>query len=339
MNLKTIAKLAGVSTATVSYVINGNWAKVSQETIERVQKIIEENDYKPNATARSLASKKSKIIGVVVPHIDAWDNFFNNPHTAYILALLEKYIRSQGYYMMIRCVTRCRDVIPLFSSWNVDGFIFFGTLRSEVEDIREKLDVPAVFMDTYAEDMGISNIGIDDYEAGYLAARYLLNKGHRDIAFVGPSAEFVGAIQQRYAGFRRALEEQNIRMPPEYRITADTLHEQGERVGRQIAETTLPVTAVFCTSDILAFGVVKGLRSRGKRVPEDMSVMGFDNLPVNQMMSPSLTTVSQRAEEKAQKLGEALFQLIRKETTVVKETIRVEIVEGQSVRDLNLKME
>lgn len=335
MNLKTIAQKAGVSTATVSNVINGNHHKVSLETLQKVQKIIEENDYKPNATARSLASKKSKIIGVVIPHISADENFFVNPYNAHMLAVLEEYVRNQGYYLMVRCVGRCTDIIPLFASWNVDGVILFGAFREDIGELRSRLDVPTVYIDTYAEDMGIVNVGIDDYKGGYLAAGYLLGRGHREIAFVGPRTDFHGVIQQRYFGFRDACREHGVEVTEENHFSANTLYRSGIYAGQQIAMSHRRFTAVIAMSDIVAFGVMEGLRMCGRNIPDDVSVVGFDNLPESQYSNPKLTTVSQNVAKKARTVGQTLFGLIRGEEPEKQwQTLDVELIERQSVRHL-----
>lgn len=340
MNLKTIAKEAGVSTATVSNVINGNYHKVSEETIAKVQKIIEDNDYKPNATARSLASKESKIIGVVIPNIGMDESFSVSPYNTQILALLENYIRNQGYYLMMRCAQECKEIISLFSSWNVDGLILFGPFKHEVEDIKTHLDVPTVYIDTYAEEIEIANIGIDDYKGGYLAARYLLAKGHREIAFVGPKFDSPGVIRQRYQGFYDACAEHGIAVTPDHVFESDTIYRKGIVVGQTIAISNIKFTAVAVMSDTVAMGVMEGLKLCGLNVPNDVSVIGFDNLPECNYSSPKLTTVSQNLERKALLVGEYLFKMIReKKEIVVDEKVDVEVVERQSVKDLNSVMD
>lgn len=335
MNLKTIAKEAGVSTATVSNVINGNHHKVSQATIEKVQRIIQELDYQPNATARSLASKKSRIIGVVVSNIDSWDNFSSNPHYAHLMALLENYIRNQGYYMMLRCVNQCRESIPLFSSWNVDGMIFFGTVPSDIEEIKRSVKVPAVFIDAYAQDQQINNVGVDDYKGGYLSAKYLLEKGHRNIAFVGSGVEYYGVMGQRFQGFLQACRERGMDLPQSHVYDCQTTYEQGVEVGKRIAASRADVTAVASMSDIVAIGLMEGLRLGGKRVPEDVSVIGFDNLLECQYTYPRLTTISQNTEQKARRVGDHLMQMIREEQLFITTELNdVELVERDSVRDI-----
>lgn len=334
MKIRDIAEKAGVSTATVSNVINGNYNKVSPETIQRVQKIIEDNNYQPSATARSLALKESKIIGVVMPNLGIDEVFSLSPYLTQLLALLENYVRRQGYYLMVRCVGECKEIIPIFSTWNVDGIILLGAYKDEVEGLEEKLKkVPTVYIDTYAEN--IANVGIDDYKGGYLAARYLMGKGHRNIAFVGPNVESPGVINHRFQGFCDACAEREITVTNDHIFEAWTIFEHGVVAGKKIAFSDQKFTAVVTMSDILAFGVMEGLRLSGLNVPEDISVIGFDNLPECKYSSPQLTTISQNLEEKANLACGHLFDMIKsKEKIVVNEIVDVEICERQSVREL-----
>ncbi len=337
MNLKDIAKLAGVSAVTVSNVINGNHKKVSQQTIERVQKIIKENNYYPSATARSLAMKESKIIGVVLPFVSIDETFSQSPYYAQILALLENYIRKQGYYMMIRCTGYCNEVIPLFKTWNVDGMLFLGAGRPEVKNICNELHVPCVFVDSYADDCEYTNIGIDDYKGGYLATRYLIGKGHKKIAYAGPSIDSEGVIKERYKGFLRAHEEINLEISDKQIFETNTNYNCGVEVGKKIAFSEEKFTAVAAMSDVLAFGIMEGLRLSGYNIPEDVSVIGFDGLPECMYSYPHLTSVSQNLEKKAFLAGKYLFDMIKnKEKLSIKEVVDVEIHEGQSVK--NIKM-
>ncbi|MBP5198677.1 MAG: LacI family DNA-binding transcriptional regulator [Lachnospiraceae bacterium] len=336
MKIKDIAKAAGVSTATVSNVINGNHNKVSEETIKRVMQIVEENNYNPSATARSLARKESRIIGVVMPNLSPVEPFSISPYYTQILAMLEKYVRNKGYYLMVRSVGKCEEIVPVFSTWNVDGMIILGAFRDEVPELETKLKkVPTVYIDTYASDLNIANIGIDDYKGGYLAARYLMGKGHREIAFVGPNVDSPGVIKQRFKGFSDALAEKNIQITSDNIFESLTMFEQGVEAGRKIAFSKKKFTAVVSMSDILAFGVMEGLKLSGLKVPDDISVIGFDNLPECRYSNPQLTTVSQNLEKKASDAGDALFRMIEsKEMISVNEIVDVEIVERQSVREV-----
>lgn len=332
MNLKDIAREAGVSAVTVSNVINGNHHKVSQETIERVMKIIEEHDYRPNAMARSLASKKSRIIAVVIPNLSDDDDFASSPYYAHMLSHLEKYIRSRGYYMMTRCVGACGEVVSLFSTWNVDGIVFLGPYDKEEDAILAKLKVPMVFVDSYNTRKDIANVGIDDHKGGYLMGRYLIGLGHREIAFVTPKMEESGVIRSRYEGFVEACKEQNVPFTNENVFIASTFYDEGVRVGKQIPFDKKKFTAVAAMSDLLAFGVMKGLHLTGVRIPEDISVIGFDGLPECDYAYPQLTSISQNIVEKANRAGELLFQMVEDSKDVAANIILdVELKDGDSV--------
>lgn len=336
MNLKTIAKLAGVSTVTVSNVINGKYNRASKETIERIQKIIDENNYQPSATARSLITKKSRIIGVVIPWIRESESFAKSPYNSQILGYLSSYIRSRDYYMMLNCVTLTSEILPNIATWNVDGIFVLSTFAADALQLSEKLSIPAVFLDTYPSDSSLATVGIEDYQGGYLAAQYLLDKGHRSIAFVGTSVKIPGVIQERYRGFCDAFQERGLEPVPEHFFEVhDTSHRVGEEAGKEIAASQHTFTAVVTTADVVAFGVMEGLRMGGLRVPEDVSVVGFDNLPECQYTHPQLTSISQHLEEKARLAGEYLFSMLedgKAPSGNIK--VDVELVERQSVLPL-----
>lgn len=332
MNLKTIAERAGVSTATVSNVINGNHHKVSQDTIERVKRIIEEMNYSPNATARSLALKESRIIALIIPNMGHSQSM--DPYTTHMLSLFEQAVRREGYYLMVRCVDRCREIAQMVSSWNVDGVVLLSAFPDEVEEIERLLgDTPCVYTDTYAGGIPIANVGINDYKGGFLSARYLLGKGHRRIAFVSPDIDSPGVIQERYRGFCDALKERELTLSPEDIYSAVTSSEAGEEIGKAIALSGKGYTAVAAMSDTLALGLNVGLQLSGLNVPEDISVIGFDNLSLCRFTTPALTTISQNLEEKVSLTAMHLFRMIRKkETYAVNEVLDVAVVERQTVR-------
>ena len=334
MNLKTIADRAGVSTATVSNVINGVHNKVSKETIERVNKVIEELNYSPNATARSLASKESRIIGLIVPNTGNDMNFGSDPYTTYAIALLEQIVRREGYYLMIRSVVRSKEITNLANTWNVDGMVILGAFEEDVMEIERVLGHrPTVYTDTYVKGTPIANVGIDDYKGGFLSASYLLEMGHRKIALVSPDVESPGVINERYRGFCDALGERGLTLTSEDIFVTETSSEAGSEAGKAIARSGRGYTAVAAMSDTLALGVNKGLQECGLGVPDDVSVIGFDDLRVNRYMTPGLTTISQNMEEKFRLVGEHLFQMIRnKEKYAVNERLDVEVVERETVR-------
>ncbi len=335
MNLKQIAELAGVSTATVSNVLNENYHKVSDDTRRRVEEIIKQTNYKPNAVARSLAKKESRIIGLAIPYLGRDEDFFTNPYNAHIIASIEKYVRNQDYYLMLRCVGDPRDVIHLLSSWNVDGALFLGVFKEEVREIKEQIDVPMVFIDTYAPEEKIVNVGIEDYRGGYLSARYLIGKSHKNIALVTPQIKEEGVIRERYQGFADACKESGIKFGEDNLYFTDTTYKNAMEIGQDIAFSNKGITAVATMSDVVAFGVAEGLKQCGIRVPYDVSIIGFDNLPDCEFMTPKITSVAQDFDWKAQKATEYLFRIIRGEKDMVMDDrLPIRVAERQSVRNL-----
>ncbi len=335
MNLKQIAELAGVSTATVSNVLNENYHKVSDETRRRVEEIIKQTNYKPNAVARSLAKKESRIIGLAIPYLGRDEDFFTNPYNAHIIASIEKYVRNQDYYLMLRCVGDPRDVIHLLSSWNVDGALFLGVFKEEVREIKEQIDVPMVFIDTYAPEEKIVNVGIEDYRGGYLSARYLIGKSHKNIALVTPRIKEEGVIRERYQGFADACKESGIEFGEDNLFFTDTTYKNAMEIGQDIAFSNKGITAVATMSDVVAFGVAEGLKQCGIRVPYDVSIIGFDNLPDCEFMTPKITSVAQDFDWKAQKATEYLFRIIRGEKDMIlDDRLPIRVAERQSVRNM-----
>lgn len=335
MNIKTIAQQAGVSTATVSNVINGNFGKVSEETREKIEKIIKDTGYKPNVMARSLVKKSSRLIGLVVPYMGKHDDFFTNPYNAHMIAALEKHIRNRDYYLMLRCVGDPYEIVPLLSSWNVDGAFFLGIDKNEVGQIKEQIDIPMVFVDTYAPGEKIVNVGIEDYRGGYLSARYLIGKGHKKLALVTPDIASEGVIKERYNGFSDACKEAKISFKPGNVFFTDTSYANAVQIGQDLAMSGGDYTAVACMSDIVAFGVIEGLKLCGLRVPYDVSVMGFDNLPDCDLMTPKLTSIAQDFEFKAKKAGDYLFKMIDEHISlVIDDRQPIRVVERQSVKNL-----
>lgn len=335
MNLKDIAQLAGVSSATVSNVMNGNYQKVSEKTREKIEKIIAENGYKPNAMARSLAKNESRIIGLVVPYIGPKENFLDNPYYAHMIAELERYVRNKDYYLMLRCVGDCKDVIPLLSSWNVDGAFFLGVMEKEVPEIKSALDVPVVFIDTYTKEKKVVNVGIDDYRGGYLSARYLLGKGHTKIALATPDYKTPGVINERYRGFTDACKERGIELSDKDCFRTDTAFQSAIKVGQDIVLSGRSYTAVATMSDIVALGVIEGLGQCGVRVPDEMSVIGFDDLPESESMGSKLTTIRQNFSEKADIAGDWLFKMLGSDEDFDEDIhLPISVVERHTVRSI-----
>ena len=335
--LKDIAREAGVSVMTVSNVINRNYDKVSAKTVERVEHIIRKHHYVPNLSARSLSGKGSHIVTVLIPEGEEPLRIFEDPYRQGMIGCLEFSLRQKGYYMMLRTYQTARDVISLFDNWSVDGAIFFYPSISE-EEMRKVLrtGVPCVVLDRFYKDLKPLTVDLDDYHGGNLPARFLLENGHRRIAFACPFRSRSIVVSQRIRGFAQALKEAGVSFPARYFFNTSGSFEDGVRVGRSVCAMRDRPTAVVTTLDRLAVGVLEGVRLSGYNVPNDVSIIGFDNWEVLRYVRPTLTTVSQDLDKKAACAVELLLDSIQgKEIQYPHITLDVELLERQSVRKLN----
>jgi LacI family transcriptional regulator len=300
VTLRDIADEAGVSMMTVSNVINGNRARVSPETIERVQRIVAERGYVPSASARSLAARSSRLIGLLVPAADE-DSLTISPHTVAIIGQIERELRKRGYHLLLRGIAHPGEVTEALQSWSLDGAVLLGFLDEELDRLTKRAigSVRAVAVDSYSKNRLTTGVRTDDFTGGLLAARHLLTLGHRRILFAGPTFSDVGVVHQRFEGFRQAFTDAGVRWDERLIEKVNTTHTDGLDLGHRLLTEHPAVTAVFATADILAIGIMEGLTSSGASVPDDVSVVGFDNLDLCAYVTPKLTTVAQNIAQKA----------------------------------------
>ena len=294
VTLKDIAREAGVSVMTVSNVVNGNLSKVSKENAQRIREIIERRGYVPNASARSLAKNRANIIAIILRGAEN-ENTLENPHNAALVGTIIQKIQKRGYYTMVNMMKCREDITQSLRTWNVDGAVFLGMFDDEIEEMCAASDIPMVFIDSYSSVRQLSNVGIDDYKGGRLAARHLIARGHRSIAFVSPPVLRTGVVQHRFAGFCDELEQHGISFRSEHQfvLESDVRPEDTMELGRRLAQLREEFSAVFVTSDQIASYLIQGMRSTGIRIPDDMSIIGFDDLMICRQMTPQLTTIAQ----------------------------------------------
>lgn len=335
MTLKDIADKAGVSMMTVSNVINGKNNRVSAKTIEKVNAIIQECGYVPNLSARSLTNKTSSIIGIII-HLDddsLDDNYLENPYVSTMIGTIEKELRRNGYYTMVRSVSRKSDITQVLKNWYVDGFIFlYPDEHDYLRQFIESAPCPVAIFDSHLNIPGLINVCSNDEKGLYLSTKYILNHGHTHIAFVADYKDNY-LLTRRFKGYCRALEEYGIPFREKYVFEYSPSYEGGIAAGKEIASHSSKITAVVTTADICAVGIMEGARLGGLRVPVDLSVIGYDNLPLCQYTSPKLTSISQNIPQKALLATQLLLKKIKEEKNDSSDcvTMDVEIVERQSV--------
>lgn len=296
--IKDIAQIVGVSCTTVSNVINGKSGRVSAETISRINDTIKELGYVPNMSARSLVSNNSKVIGVINHLVSSKDgNFMEDPFHSTFIGAIEATLRENGYYLMLRTVETSDDLLAFLRNWNVDGLFFTGIFKDSFFDVLTTLIIPIVLIDSYVRHPNMCNVGLEDYKGSYMATKYLIEHGHKQIAFISPAIKKDGVLHQRLLGYKKALDEAAIPFQDSLVLEQKMDIDSCISLGKSLCKRN-DITAIFTTADIMAVGIMAGIHQGGKRIPEDYSVMGFDDLPISRITTPPLTTIHQDANLK-----------------------------------------
>jgi len=334
--IKDIACEAGVSVTTVSNVIHGRSQRVAQDTVERINRIIRENNYTPNLSARALVNKSSRIIGVINHLIQSQSmSFFQDPFHSALLGGIEKKLQERGYYMMIRTVADEGELYSLFNNWNLDGVILTGLFNDDFFARLLEANKPIVLLDSYIKNEYIFNIGLDDYKGGFMATQYLISKGHRNIVFASPpQGRRRGVVQERLKGYKAALKKYNIPFSVKNVYQQEITPDEGINLGRILGKRK-DISAVFATADILAAGIMTGLIQVGRRIPDDISVIGFDDVLYSRLTSPPLTTIRQNAVEKGAIAAEIMVDFLegneKQPRTII---MPISLVERDSVKQI-----
>ena len=322
-----VAKLAGVSTATVSNVIN-NSKKVSPGTVERVQNAIRELNYTPNTIARGLKTSNSRIIGILAEDIGA---FFSGD----IIDGICEYCELHDYSINL-CNLRVdfkvkqspgfrytgleedesykksiqRNLNTLLAS-RVCGLIFIGTHPRDIGSLLPDLPIPVVYTYAYTR-KGDYCINYDDYQGTRLAVDYLIENGHERIALICGAVDSV-PTHKRMRGYQSALMEHNLPFHPEYIKTGNWHYEDGYRQALELMASGDPPTAIFAMNDLMAVGALNALRENGFRIPQDVSVHGFDDLEMSHYTVPALTTIKPPLREMGRRTAQTMDNILNKE--------------------------
>ncbi len=346
ITIKEIASELGMSATTVSNVIRGKTKEVSPETIERVNRFLEEVDYIPNINARNLAQNHSNIIGVVLKTEEVRHTYMNilaDPFVSEMLGGIEETVRKAGYFLMLYISDDINDIIRQISTWNVDGLLLFWMMDEDAIKISRKFKKPMAFIDTYMSKETIrelgdryANIGLEDEQGTYDAVSYMVKLGHKKIGFLSDNS--VGVDGNRYKGYIRALEDAGIKYKEEYRFWLDTTEEGIDESLEKLAKQAEKVTAIFCCSDNFAALMVNACERHGLHVPEDISIMGFDDILIGRLFRPPLTTMHQDIHYKGVLATSTLIDMIREKPVKNREIIlKTRLIERESVSDIRKK--
>ncbi|GGH84389.1 DNA-binding transcriptional regulator CytR [Pullulanibacillus pueri] len=311
--MSDVAKLAGVSTATVSRTLQ-NPETVKEETRQKVFKAIKALDYMPNVLARQLRRMETKTILVVVPNIE--NNVFSQ-----IVGGIDAVANERGYKVLLgntnHRVEKIYDYIDHFKQRQVDGMI---VLLSNLPDpVLQDLanEFPIVVTPDAKATVEVSTVTLDNVESGKRATDHLLKLGHRRIAHISGTLDITSS-QDRLQGYQQAIVEGGYFVDHTLIKEGDFTFSSGFEAMSALLNTSVPPTAVFCASDEMAMGAIKSIKSRGLKVPDDIAVVGFDNIKFSEVFEPTLTTMAQ-----------PLFQMGKKAMTVLIERINNEALEEQ----------
>ncbi len=290
VTVEDVAREAGVSVATVSRVVNKS-PLVSPETTNKVNAVIERLHYKPNIFGRGLRRKESHIVLIIIPNI-------TNPYYSQIVSGIESVCHRSNYITML-CITEASQIkassyLEFLKNGTADGAIILSTEKNDLNLPELAKHYPIVQCSEYCNDDAISHVSIDNFEAAIRVIEYLISINHKRIGFISSYNQFI-STELRQNGYLEAMTSAGFNFGNHYIAYADSDYSfvSGQRAARELLERKDRPSAIFCVSDIIALGAISAARELNLCIPEDVSIVGFDNVEYATMFTPKLTTVSQ----------------------------------------------
>lgn len=326
VRIADIAEELGLSTATVSNVIHGKTKKISDETVKRVQNLLEERQYIPSMAGILLAQNDSKIIGIVIHGHGKYEgHVLEDGFISASLNYLSQEIEKAGYFMMVKVTTEPEEIIRFASMWNMEGLVIIGFCEQDYRKLRENMHIPFVVYDGFLEEPGrLSNITIDNYDGGFQIGRCFWQKGHRNTLCIADNR--ICMDQERYEGFRNGMKGGRadfMQIPME--------KEERHVFYRKQLSRFREYTAVFAVSDYYALDLMHFLQGEGIAVPEEISLAGFDDISSCRQVCPTLTTIRQNGRKRAELAIEMLAELKKTNSQGKTIVLPVELIERESV--------
>lgn len=305
VTIKDIAKVANVSIATVSRVINDKDEGVSKDTRERIKKIMEDLDYRPSGIARGLVTKKTHTLGLIVPDI-------SNPFFPAIVKGVEDAARDKGYNIILCNSDDNKEKeltsIKILKEKCVDGIVYIGANNTTGMGVKllNEFGIPFVHIDRSIDidtNIKCSSVHTDGEIGMYTMAKFLIENGHRNIAYIEGFRD-----SERLKGFLRALKESNLTLNEKLLYKGDFRLKSGLDGAKYLLDTEEVFTAVVCENDLMAAGVIDYFKSHNIKVPDDISVTGYDDIYISQLLEPKLTTMHQETYD----MGKVSIEILLK---------------------------
>ncbi len=306
-----IARKANVSITTVSRVINNSPHKVNPITREKVLRVIKELDYRPNAIAKSLINKKTMSIGVIIPDI-------SNPYYAEIVRGIQDLADQKGYTVILQNTDRRQDriikYIYLLREKSADGIIFSGGTIHEPDVLKALKPLQDHVVVIGRHKVNFPSVRVDNINGAIKATQHLIDLGHKDILFIGGPDKSTTA-KDRLKGYLKALKNSGYQDFKKWIRKGDFTITSGYILTKEILLQKTRPTAIFAANDQMAFGAIKAIKEKGLKIPKDIAVVGFDNLPLSLYIDPPLTTVEIPMYDLGYSAMEILINLLSKNKT------------------------
>ena len=325
-SIKDIARLARVSHPTVSRALQ-NSPLVNAKTAERIRRIAKESGYRASAIARGLVTRRTRTIGLVVTSIA-------DPFTSEVVSGIEQAANDHGYSVFLADSNadpdRERKIVQAFAEQRVDGILVTSSRVGALYlPLLSEMMVPIILVNDQHPGAFVHSVMISNQEGSRAAAEHLVKLGHTQIAYIGDKFGYQSDTE-RFAGYKEALDTARIPIVDEYVVRGDGKAEAGMRAMDQLLDLTDPPTAVCCYNDMTALGAMRSIRVHGLRVPQDISVAGFDDLFVASYTEPTLTTVRQPMRRMGQLAMENLIKLMSGQESAVRIKVKPELVVRES---------
>lgn len=292
VTIKDVARQAGVDPSTVSRVIADN-PRISARTKEKVLKVMEELDFYPNAIARSLANKSTKTIGAILPH--STEQFFVNPFFIEVMRGIGVSALKRGYNVLFSTGNTSEEEYKatsrLVNEKRVDGLILLTSRIGDktIESLRKK-HFPFVVVGKPSNMEDVNWVDNDNQEAGFQATEHLIKLGHRRIGFIGGEFSYV-FMGERFKGYKKALDSYGIKFSKELLSLGELVEEGGYNAAKKLIEQKNPPTAIVAADDLMAFGAMRAIKAQGLSIPDDISIIGFNDTPLASYVDPPLSSM------------------------------------------------
>lgn len=332
--IKDVAKKAGVSIATVSLVVHGN-GRISPETSKRVLKAIKDLDYHPSRSARGLVSKTTGNIGFILTD----DHFLRTePFYTRIFLGTEFYAHRNEYYVLLTTIPSNfsdSDPLPRFVlEQNIDGIIIAGKVPTSLIERLCDLNIPLVFVDYLPANRQCSTVQIDNINGGFTAVKHLIELGHEQIGFIAGDIKHP-SISDRFTGYKNALEQNNISYSDKnYVIDEDYPNRaNGYSAAQKLFEKNKKITALFAANDALAIGAMHFYKDNGLVIPDDISIIGFDDVEADLMINPPLSTIRVPKIELGTEAMQLMVNMLKNKNSMDKKIlVPVELIVRESTK-------